>query len=377
MSAGPHLAVLAATSGHSGVDRNLGNLVPAIAARGLCVDLLHVRNHGPHLDPVPDGVRVVDLGTAHVNTSLPSLMRYLRRERPEALLADKDKVNRLALWARRLTGVPTRVAVRLGTHVSQNLAARGTLERVVQRTSIRLFYPWADAIIVPSEGVADDLAAIGGFPRARVRVLPNPVVTPALLAFAEEAVDHPWLAAGAPPVVLGVGELSARKDFATLLRAFAKVRGEHPCRLLILGRGRERDALLALAAELGVAQDVALPGFVANPYAFMRRAAVFVLSSRVEGFGNVLVEALAAGATVVATDCPSGPAEILGGGRYGALVPVGDADAMAAAITEAIRRPVAAELRREAARRFTVETSVDEYLATLGLVGHVRTAPSA
>jgi glycosyltransferase involved in cell wall biosynthesis len=367
MSVPPRLAILAATSGHSGVDRNLQHLVPAIAARGVRVDLLHIRNHGPHLDPLPAGVRSVELGAAHVNTSLPAVIRYLRREQPDALLSDKDRVNRLALWARRLSGAPTRVAVRLGIHVSENLATRGPLERLVQRTSIRRFYPWADAIIVPSRGVADDLAALGRLPRDRIQVLPNPVVTPELLARAQEPADHSWLAAGEPPLVLGVGELSARKDFATLVRAFARVRGQRPCRLLILGRGRQHDALLTLAAELGVAQDVALPGFVANPFAFMHRAAVFVLSSRVEGFGNVLVEALAAGAPAVATDCPSGPAEILAGGRYGALVPVGDAEAMAAAIDATIRQPLAAELRREAVQRFTVEASARAYLRALAL----------
>jgi glycosyltransferase involved in cell wall biosynthesis len=359
------LAILAATSGHSGVDRNLGNLIPALAARGVQVDVLRIRNHGPHIDPVPANVRIVELGTAHVNTSLPALVRYLRRERPDALLADKDKVNRLALWARRLARVPTRVAVRLGINVSQNLATRDVLTRCVQKLSMRLFYRWADAIVVPSEGVAADLAMLARLPRERISVLPNPVVTPELLARAKERVDDPWFSQGQPPVILGVGELSARKDFETLVRAFALVRRERPCRLVIVGRGRQRDSLLALATDLGVTDDVALPGFVTNPYAYMHRAGVFVLSSRIEGFGNVLVEALAAGAPVVSTDCPSGPSEILDGGRYGKLVLVGDALAMARAISETLDSPPALEQRREAACRYSVEYSVIRYLDVL------------
>jgi len=365
MSASPRLAILAATSGHSGVDRNLKNLIPAMAAMGVRIDLLRIRHHGPYLEPLPIGVQIVDLGTSHVNTSLFALMRYLRRQRPDALLADKDKVNRLALWARRLARVPTRIAVRLGINVSQNLATRGAFDRWIQRTSIRLFYGWADAIIVPSEGVAADLAALGRLPRERIHVLPNPVVTPELFARAQEPVDHPWLAAGQPPVILGVGELSTRKDFATLVRAFARVRHQRPCRLIILGRGRQHDTLLKLAADLGVAADMELPGFVANPYAYMQRAAVFVLSSRIEGFGNVLVEALAAGAPVIATDCPSGPAEILGHGQFGLLVPVGNAEAMAAAIVETLNRPIAEGRRREAIEPFRAETGARRYLETL------------
>jgi glycosyltransferase involved in cell wall biosynthesis len=361
------LAIFAATSGHSGVDRNLGNLIPAFAARGIQVDLLRIRHHGPHLDKLPTGVRVVELGAAHVNTSLPALVRYLRREHPDALLADKDKVNRIALWARRLSGAPTRVAVRLGINVSHNLETRSVWARWMQRTSIRLFYGWADTIIVPSEGVADDLARLAGLPPGRIRVLPNPVVTAELLARAAEPSGHPWLDQAQAPVILGAGELSARKDFETLVRGFERLRRERSCRLVILGRGRRRDDLLALAAALGVAEDVALPGFVANPYAYMHRAAVFALSSRVEGFGNVLVEALAAGTPVVATDCPSGPREILDGGRYGRLVPPGDAEAMARAIAETLDHPPGPELLRAAGQRYAVETSASRYLDALGL----------
>jgi len=369
VSKAPRLAIFAATSGHSGVDRNLKNLIPAIAAQGVQIDLLRIRNHGPFLDPIPAGVRVVELGTSHVNTSLFALIRYLRLERPQALLADKDKVNRLALWARRLASVSTRVAVRLGINVSQNLATRGAIDRWLQRFSIRTFYRWADAIIVPSVGVADDLASLGRLPRDRIHVLPNPVVTPQLLASAQASLKHPWFDPGQPPVILGVGELSTRKDFATLMRAFAQVRRTRPCRLMILGRGRQEAALRQLANELGVATDVDFAGFVSNPYSYMHRAAVFVLASRIEGFGNVLVEALAAGAPVVSTDCPSGPAEILDHGRFGTLVPVGDAPTMATAIVGTLDRPPAASLRQAAIEPYRVDISARRYLSALKLPG--------
>jgi glycosyltransferase involved in cell wall biosynthesis len=349
------------------VDRNLGNLIPALAARGIKIDVLHIHHHGPHINPIPANVRIVELGTAHVNTSLLALLRYLKREQPDVLLADKDKVNRLALWARFLARVPTRVAVRLGINVSQNLATRSVWTRWSQRLSIRLFYRWADVIVVPSEGVAVDLASLAKLPRERISVLPNPVVTPELLARSAEPTGDPWLDAADLPVILGVGELSSRKDFETLIRAFALVRRVRPCRLVIVGRGRQRDDLLALATELGVAESVKLPGFVDNPFAYMHRASVFVLSSRIEGFGNVLVEALAAGAPVVSTDCPSGPREILDNGRYGKLVPVGDAEAMARAIAETLNRPLAPELRRAAADRYAVDNSAHRYLEALGL----------
>jgi len=361
------LAVFAATSGHSGVDRNLKNLIPAIVERGVQVDLLHVENHGPWLRQPHPGVEIIKLGSAHVNTSFLPLFRYLRCVRPDAILCDKDKVNRLALWVRRLAGVPTRVGVRLGITVSRNLANRSPLQRYIQLNSMRLFYRWADAIIVPSRGVATDLASITRLPAERIQVLPNPVVTPQLEKLSRQEVTHPWLQNHITPVILGIGELSARKDFATLLRGFALLRKQFRCRLIILGKGRQRETLEALARQLQVDNDVDLPGFVDNPYPWMKQSDLFVLSSRLEGFGNVLAEALATGTPVVSTDCPNGPAEILGNGRYGPLVPVGDHTALAEAMQEVLTYPPAPALLETAVQPYRSEISAARYLQALGL----------
>ncbi len=363
---GVDVAVFAATSGHSGVDRVLRNLVPAMCREGARVDVLSVEGHGPRFDGVPEGARVVPLGARHVATALPALARYLRRERPAALLADKDRVNRAALAARWLARTPTRVALRLGTTVSVNLASRGLWERILQTASMRWLYPGADAVLVPSAGAADDLAAYSRLPRERIRVVPSPVVTARLHGLAAEPPAHPWLADGGAPVILGVGELSERKDFATLLRAFARVRAGRPCRLVILGEGRRRSELERLAAELGVAGDVALPGFIANPYPCMARAAVFALASRWEGMPVVLIEALALGTPSVACDCPSGPREVLAGGRVGPLVPVGDVSALAEALAAQLARPTPRERSRAAVEAYGDAASARAYLAALG-----------
>lgn len=367
MDARPDLAIFLATSGHSGVDRVMRNLVPEFVARGLRVDLLHVRGHGPDWRDMPEGARVVDLGANHVHTSLPALIRYLRRRRPAALLSDKDKVNRTALWARALAGVQTRVAIRMGATVSSNLARRRWLARWSERASIRLFYRFADAILTPSAGAAEDLARAAGLPREAVTAIPSPAIDERMLAAAERAAEHPWFAAGEPPVILGVGELCARKDFSTLLKAFALLRAQRPCRLIVGGEGRKRAELLELARALGVAADVDLPGFLDNPYAYMRRAKVFASSSTSEGAPVVLMEALGLGASIVAADCPSGPREILADGRYGILVPMRDPEAMAAALAQALDRPPPAEILRAAAAPYTVANSATAYLQALGL----------
>jgi glycosyltransferase involved in cell wall biosynthesis len=361
----PRVAFFLATSGHSGVDRLMGHLLPAVARRGYQVDLLRVRRHGPAIDD--PAVRIVDLRTAHVYTALPALLRYLRREHPRVLLSDKDRVNRVALLARALSGVDTRQVLRSGTTVSRDLASRRPLDRWLQRASMSGLYRYAQSVIVPSRGAAADLARYTGLALGRITVVPNPVVSRALLDAASAPPPHPWFEPGQPPVILGVGELCARKDFETLLRAFARLRRERDCRLLILGEGRLRHRLEALGHTMGVADDLALPGFQPHPYPYLAHSALLASSSRWEGLGVALVEALALGTPVVSTDCPSGPREILKDGLYGPLVPVGDVEALADAIRRTLDKPPPRSLLKEAAAPYEVESATSAYLRAMGL----------
>jgi glycosyltransferase involved in cell wall biosynthesis len=367
MSQPPRIACFLSTSGHSGVDRLARHLLPALVGRGYRVDLLKVREHGPHLEHCDPAPRIVDLGTAHTLLALPAVVRYLRRERPAVMLSDKDRVNRLALAARALAGVPTRLILRSGITISVDLASRGALDRWVQRRSMGLLYRFADRVLVPSLGAADDMTAYTGLERARIQAVPSPVVPARLFDEPLPVPDHPWFAPGQPPLILSVGELCGRKDFATLIRAFARLRARRPVRLMILGEGRHRERLLALAANLGVKEDVALPGFVPQPYSYMAHAALFAFSSRWEGLPFVPVEALAVGTPVVSTDCPSGPREILDNGRYGPLVPVGDDAALAEAMRATLDDPLPREVLQRAARRFEIEAATSAYLDAMGL----------
>jgi glycosyltransferase involved in cell wall biosynthesis len=222
-------------------------------------------------------------------------------------------------------------------------------------------YPWADAVVAGSKGLAKDVALVTRVPLQRIRVAPNPVVTDELFHMAREPVDHPWFAPGEDPVVLSAGRLTRAKDFPVLIRAFSRVYASRRCRLMVLGEGEERGALEALIDDLGLKQCVSLPGFVRNPFAYMRRAAVFVLSSAWEGLPGALIQALACGVPVVATDCENGPREILQDGRFGRLVPVGDVPALANAILAAVDgpRPI---ITQEAWSPFSQDAGVDAYL---------------
>jgi glycosyltransferase involved in cell wall biosynthesis len=222
-------------------------------------------------------------------------------------------------------------------------------------------YPSADRIIAVSDGVAEDLAKTARLPRERITTVYNPAVSPSLELKAKDVLDHPWFQPGEPPVILAVGRFTSVKGFDALIRAFAGLKGRSHARLMILGEGRERTALERLVRDCGLAQDVAMPGFVRNPYRYMARAKAFVVSSRYEGLSMVLIEALACGCPVVSTDCPSGPREVLEGGKYGPLVPVGDVSALTNAMARVLARPPPAERLRRRAQDFYVDRVVERY----------------
>ena len=348
----------------AGGQRSMLNLAHGIAECGYAVDLVLAQAEGPFLAEVRRPVRVVDLKASRAVTSLPALVRYLRREQPEAMLSVFGYVNIIALCAWRLAGVRTRLSVNEQNTVSLEAGNASSWRARLTPRLIKRFYPWANYVIGNSQGVADDLSQVTGLPRERIKILYNPVVTPELREKARAPSNHPWLKPDQPPVLLAVGRLQVQKDYPTLIHAFARVRHTRPVRLLILGEGKERPLLEALIRELGLEQDVSLPGFVMNPYAYMARASLFVLSSRWEGLPTVLIEALCCGTPVVSTDCPSGPREILRDGQYGQLVPVGDADALARAIeiTLAGKTPSPPP---ESWRPYELETVVNQYTKLL------------
>ena len=344
-----------------GAERVIINLVQGITDRGLPVDVVLAAAEGAFLDQLPPSVRLVDLHAPRVLRSLGPLTAYLRRERPRVLVSSMNYANLIALWAAWLARRATPVVVTVHSSLSQSNRKQGGLPAGLWLHLMRTFYPWAASVVAVSRGAADDFARVSGLPRDLVKVIYNPVITPAVIAAARQAPDHPWFASGQPPVIMGVGRLTRAKDFPTLIRAFAEVRRRRDAHLIILGEGEDRAGLTALAEELGVADDVALPGFRDNAMAYIAGSALFVLSSAWEGLPTVLIEALAAGTRVVSTDCPSGPREILRDGRLGALVPVGDVAALADAMLDALARPAGA-VPSDALTPFTMEAAVDHYL---------------
>jgi glycosyltransferase involved in cell wall biosynthesis len=318
-----------------GAERIILNLAKGVSERGYKVDLVLARAEGPYMSQIPDEVRLIDLDAPRVLGSVPALVKYLRRERPAALLSGMF-TNVIALWAWKLSGLSGRLVITEHNTLSSVVKYKKDLRWRMYPTLAKWFYPWADTVIAVSNAVADDLRKTAKIPRDLIQVVYNPVVTPELQNKSEAPLEHPWFNENEYPVVLAVGRLSDQKAFDVLIQAFSIVRKKRPSRLLILGEGENRPALEALILQLGLEQDVNLMGFAQNPYAFMAHSALFVLPSRWEGLPTVLIEALYLGMPIVATDCPGGSREILRDGEYGTFVPVDDTAALAEAILGAM-----------------------------------------
>lgn len=287
------------------------------------------------------------------------LARYLECEQPDIVFANLPHSEFAALFAARMVSapyVPSIVPIIHGVAKPDAGLAR-------QR---RLLIPETSHFVTVSQGIAENLSSVCHVPEAMITTINNPAYSSEIARQAQAPADHPWFTDGGPPIILSVGRLVPDKDFFTLLDAFRVVqRSEHPCRLLILGEGKLRRVLEKRVRSLGLAGYVSLPGWVENPYAFMSRATLFVLSSRHEAFGMVLVEALACGCPAVSTNCP-GPSEILEDPDL--LAPVGDPNALAQVMLRALNRPRGGEVLRAKAARYSIERAAiayDALIATL------------
>jgi len=348
-----------------GAERNVARLLSGIVARGVPTDLVVIKKEGTFFSELDPRVNVVELPQRRTLTSIIGLKRYIDERQPVALISSLTHTNVAAVLANMLARKRTRLIVVERNEYTRNRMLKHGLVRLSYGL-VPLLYRRADVVGAVSTGVRDDIATVVGVPASRVALLHNPVSTDRLPTLAAEPVDHPWLCPGEPPVILGVGRLTEQKNFDLLLRAFAIAHRARPVRLIILGDGELRPALEARARELGIENDVALPGFDQNPFRFMSRAGAYVLSSDWEGLPTALIEAMACGTPVVATECVGGPREILKDGALGPIVPLGDETALANAILRTLKHPGDPAARIARAQDFNLDRAVDRYLAVAG-----------
>jgi glycosyltransferase involved in cell wall biosynthesis len=338
-------------------------LAEELLSRGYAVDLVLMRQQGELLGKVPTSVRLTCLGADRIRQVPRLLARYLREQTPSALLANMCPLTTVSIIAHRLARSAARLVVLDHANLSEHYADRGWMQRSMMRASLHA-YRLADSRVAVSKGVADNLAALSGMRRSRFEVIYNPIKVSPADASQEKIINALWPNCGGKRL-LTVGTLKNEKNQALLIAAFAKLIEDVDACLMILGEGELRPVLESLVNKLGVGNRVAMPGFVDDPAPFYRSANLFVLSSNYEGFGNVIVEALACGTPVVSTDCPGGPGEIVDGGRYGMLCPVGNQDALTQAMRSALTQQSDKDVLVRRASEFSVAHAADQYLNLL------------
>jgi glycosyltransferase involved in cell wall biosynthesis len=376
-----------------GAERVMLTVASELASRGHRVDLLVGQMRGPLLQSLPDAVEVHELkpcllpslifyllrlprpnwteSVAMLRNKVPKIVRtfpalahWLRDIRPDVLLSTLPKANIVAAWANHLAAAGTTLVLREANQFSLALNPRNRFDRLLPQLAKR-WYPAANGIIAVSDGVRQDLMSSLKIPGEDIVSILNPVDTPRIRAMGSQRPPEEPIWPWSTPYVLSVGKLTPQKDFSTLLKAFACIHERHPSRLVILGEGQDERKLKALAAQLGIADQVRFPGHVTNPYAYMQHCSLFVLSSAWEGCPNVLLEALACGCPIVSTDCPSGPREILANGAYGRLVPVGDVDRLASEIDAALNGEIVEYSSTVALRNYSLDHVTGRYLRVL------------
>ncbi|TCM20834.1 glycosyltransferase involved in cell wall biosynthesis [Novosphingobium sp. PhB165] len=353
---------------NGGVDRVVFNLAEEFLARGIHpVILVDLDNPwSPFRNLIPEGVTYEVLDAKGPIARVTKLRAYLRRTRPQAVMCTGFGFpNLVAILVRWIAGFHFRLMLTEHCFPSVDLdEARPWQSRYWFFRLAHLFYPRADTIVAVSKGTALDLAKVIDIDPGTITCIYNPIVSDGLIESGQAPVDHPWFRDPDVPIVMGVGRLEHQKDFGTLITAFAKVRKQMRCRLIILGDGSERPMLTDLVNRLGLSEDVSMPGFAPNPHAYTAKASLFVLSSRFESLANVVIEAMALGTPVIATDCPSGPAEALDHGRFGKLVNVEDPDMLADAMLDVLnKRP--APVPTSWLEQFTTRVSANRYLELL------------
>jgi len=358
------IAILLPNLCGGGVERIRIVLAHEFARAGHEVEFVLMQARGELLDEASASFSVVDLASPRARSLPFALTRYLRQRRPDALLSAMWPLTVIAPLAQRISGHKCKVLVSEHGILSAQYRDWGRLHRLLLRLSTFLGYRDVNCRIGVSAGVAADMAALSGMRKDAFEVVYNPTSPRALPDQAAlYTADRLWSGPSGARI-LTVGTMKAVKNHQLLLRAFARL-DQPDTRLMFVGDGAGREALLSLARDLSVTDQVIFAGFHPDPTPFYKTADLFVLSSDYEGFGNVILEAMACGTPVVSTDCPSGPAEILMNGKYGRLVPVGDAEKLAKGIAEALQASHDTDALISRAAEFSPSIAAQSYLKVM------------
>lgn len=336
------IAIVLHRLGCDGPERVMMTLASELIKRGMEVEVLTVEGDASLSPIVPDGVEIIDLNKFGAFDAGVKMTSYLRKSKPNAIIANGEKATLAAYIARKKASVRAKLVAVIHDDMKKTMeidSRDNELIAIVKKMPLNYVYPRVDRIVAVSDGAADSAADCLDMSRKKITVIKNPINSDRLKEQAAEPLRHPWFADGRkndPPTIVYSGRLTVSKDVGTLVRAFALLREKMPANLALIGEGGERGRIERLVKELGIEAHVALLGYQRNPHKYVARADLFALSSLFEGFATGIAEALTLGTPAVATDCPSGPAELLPADR---LAPIGDPGALAEAMYRVLSDP--------------------------------------
>ncbi len=387
-----HIAFILNSLAGGGTEKVILTLAEEFISRGIKVDLLVCKHDGALIKNTPQGTNVIELKKHNRLTlfkyifklppvdwlslvailfsrkipkpfsRIPSLQKYLALSKPEAILSSQNTVNIVSLWTKSLSTTNTNFIIRQSNFLSKSMpAGKNYIERKILLPLAKRWYKRADKIITVSHEIQDDLIKNFLINKNKITTIYNPLHLIKITKLASKKPDDPWFT-DSIPIVLAVGRLNKVKNYPLLFKAIKKVNEHQHVRLIVLGDGSERESLEHLANKLNIKSFMKMPGYMSNPYQYMKHSDVFALSSNHEGLPNVLQEAMACGCKIISTDCPSGPKEILSNGSYGKLIPVNDVDAMASAITASINENIDKNKLYRQASYISLDKIVNTYI---------------
>ncbi|BCR05797.1 glycosyl transferase [Desulfuromonas versatilis] len=331
-----------------GAERVMVNLANGLIELGYQVDVVLAKKDGKFFNLLNSKIEIIDLRSKRTFLCLFGLIKYLKKDKPTALISGLDHANIICILAQKISRAGCRSIITLHANFQPTYDDE-TINNIVKIKQkafdcfIGLIFPFANNIIAVSEGVKEFYQNKYKLPKNKMKVIYNPVIDNSLKEKAKEPLDHPWFSQEHTPIILCVGRLSAQKNFKDAIYAFCEVRKHIKAKLVFLGEGEERLSLEEIIGKCGYKEDIEMLGFVSNPYKYLSRSSVFLLSSLFEGLPTVIIEALSLGIPVVSTDCPSGPSEIIGQNKYCRIVPVGDIHGLANGILEVINKKILPE----------------------------------
>ena len=345
-----------------GAERVIVTLINSLAEQEFLIDLVLANATGKFFSLLDKRVKVIDLQSKYVFLSIPKLINYLTKEQPYILISAVENANTWGVIAKKLSRTRTKIIITEHSNWSQKLLNHPSLKEKILFIIARYVYPMADRIITVSDGIRSNLLITMHLDPSKVIRIYNPSVPKNLDVQSSLPTNHPWLTHKDKPVIISVGRLVKEKDYKTLIHAFSKVNQEIASRLIILGDGPERKNLQAVIHHHGLENSIDMPGFVDNPFSWMAKSDIFVMTSLYEGLPTVLIEALACGIPAISTDCISGPSEILECGKYGDLVTIGSIVELANALINNLNKSHDSTILKERANIFSTENATTEYL---------------